>query len=326
VYSSRGCPGKCTYCDWQVFGQKVVFSPIPSVIAEIKKRHEQYGITNFMIADDCFTASKKHVADFCREIVKIPGIKWQTSARADQVTPELMQMMADAGCYMVSIGVESGSPDTLKRINKRCTVEQNIDAVQTAAAYGMQVVTNLMFGFPWETVDHLNETLDMIYKIWDATYMFQVSGAVVPFPGSQIYKDYHQEYGFTKYWLKPEYQGYSVQIYQNALNPYAVSTYFQRNLYDTTYIDRDVFFKYTPEYKKRLWEVISETGRHNIEKFYPEKWKQKAIYNLARLSRKVYEINPDIEKAVGGKLYEWFGRARPKAEDYRNQKKGIVKD
>ena len=323
VYTSRGCPGQCKYCDWQVFGQKVIYHPVSETIADIKRRVKIYGITNFMIADDCFTTNKKHVAEFCREIVKVePKVIWQTSARADQTTPELMQMMADAGCYMVSIGIESGDPETLKRINKQVKLEDNYNAPKYAAAAGLQVVTNLMFGFPWETVRSLDNTLKLICEIWDATYMFQVSGAVIPFPGTEIYKEYVNDENFRNYWLKEKYQGCGVQLYQNSLAPYAVSTFYQRNMYDDTYIQEDYFFNYTEEYKRRLSDVIFETGRHNLEKFYPNnKLKQELIYNAALLSRAVYRKYPKLEKGIGA----FIGSKRPSAEVNRNIKKGIVK-
>ena len=323
VYTSRGCPGKCKYCDWQVFGQRVVFHPIPEVIKEIQRRVDAYGITNFMIADDCFTANKKHVEQFCKEIVKVtPKVIWQTSARADQTTPELMQLMADAGCYMVSIGVESGDEETLRRINKRVKLEDNYNAPKHAAAAGLQVVTNLMFGFPWETTKSLDNTLRLIYDIWDATYMFQVSGAVIPFPGTELYKEYLNGGKFKDYWLNPKYQGCGVQLYQNSITPYAVSTFYQRNMYDDTYIQEEYFFNYTEEYKRKLSDVVFETGRHNLEKFYPNNpVKRKLIYNACLLSRAAYRAIPWFEKSIGS----WIGNKRPAAEINRNIKKGIVK-
>jgi anaerobic magnesium-protoporphyrin IX monomethyl ester cyclase len=175
VYTSRGCPGRCTFCDWQVFGQRVVYHPIPQVIEDIKRRIKDYGITSFLIADDCFTTNKNHVKEFCEEIVKIePRVAWQTSARADQATPEMMRMMADAGCFLVGFGTETGDAETLKRINKQVKVEENINGVHYAAQAGMQTCTNLMFGFPWETTKSLDNTLKFIHEVWDDTYMWLV--------------------------------------------------------------------------------------------------------------------------------------------------------
>jgi anaerobic magnesium-protoporphyrin IX monomethyl ester cyclase len=324
VYSSRGCPGKCTYCDWQVFGQKVSYHPVPELITEIQRRVDEYGITNFMIADDCFTTNRKHVEAFCEAIVNVrPKIIWQTSTRADFAEIGMMRMMAQAGCYMVSIGIESGDEETLRRIKKGVKLEDNYNAPVICAEAGLQVITNLMFGFPWETVAHLENTHRLIKAIWAATYMFQVSGAVIPFPGSQIYREFAEEYGFKDYWLKEKYQGCGVQLYQNALKPYAVSTFYHRNMYDDTYIAEDYFFKYPEAYKEKLWEVISDTGRHNLEMTFPGRpWKQATVMNLCKLSRWAYKRWPHLEKGIGGMIES---RRRPPAEDTRNVKKGIIK-
>uniref|UniRef100_A0A6M3IU53 Putative radical SAM superfamily protein n=1 Tax=viral metagenome TaxID=1070528 RepID=A0A6M3IU53_9ZZZZ len=324
VYTSRGCPGKCTFCDWQVFGQKVVYHPISSVMEDIKRRIDTYGITTFLIADDCFTTNKRHVEEFCREIVKIkPTVSWQTSARADHATPELMQMMADAGCFLVGFGTESGDPETLQRINKRVSVEENVKGVHYAAAAGMQTCTNLMFGFPWETTQSLDNTLKFIYDVWDDTYMFNVAGALIPFPGTEIYNEFVDIGNFRDYWLNLRYQDCGVQLYQNSITPYAVSTFYQRNMYDDTYIQEEYFFKYSDEYKKRLSEVVAEVGRHNIGSFYRHNpVKRCLIYNGALLSRAMYRQFPRLEKGIGA----WIpAKKRPHAEDTRNRNKGLVK-
>jgi anaerobic magnesium-protoporphyrin IX monomethyl ester cyclase len=323
VSTSRGCPGKCTYCDWQVFGHRVSYYPIDEVIADIQDRVDKYGITNFLLCDECFTTNKKHIAEFCEKIVKVrPHVVWQGNARADQTTPEMMRMMKEAGCFRVTLGLESGDPETLKRVSKGATREQNIAACHMAADAGMQVGVNLMFGFPWETVESLNNTLDMVYQIWDDAYLFQVSGAVIPFPGTQLYREQVNDRN-RNYWLNPKFQGCGVQLYQNATNPYAVSTFYQRNMYDDTYVQEEYFFPYSEAYKRRLSEVIFETGRHNLEHAYPgNPLKQKLIYNAAKLSRAVYRVFPNLERGIGKMLPV---RRRPPSEDLRNVNKGLVK-
>jgi radical SAM superfamily enzyme YgiQ (UPF0313 family) len=324
VYTSRGCPGRCTYCAWQVFGQKVFYLPIPEVINDIKRVVGEYGITNFLIADDCFTTNKKHVTEFCNEIVKIkPKVIWQSQTRADFSTPELMEMMARAGCWLITVGAESGDKETLQRVGKGVTVQDNINAVINAADAGMKVQTNLMFGFPWETVDSLNNNLDYIYKVWDSTFFFSVSGAVTPYAGTDIYNEYCDEYGFRDYWLKEKYQNCGAQLYQNTLNPYATSTFYQRNIFDDIYVQEDYFFRYSDEYKKKLSEIIFEVGRHNLEKLYPSQFvKRSAILGLSKISKSVYGVFPMLEKTIGGWVH---AHERPFIEGSRDLKRGVTR-
>jgi hypothetical protein len=150
-----------------------------------------------------------------------------------------------------------------------------------------------------------------------------VAGSVIPFPGTELYKEFVAEGRFKDYWLNPRYQDCGVQLYQNSLKPYAVSTFYQRNMYDDTYIQEEYFFKYSEEYKKRLLEVVAEVGRHNIGSFYRNQpIKAWFIYHAALLSKAVYKIFPKLEKGIG----KWIpSKKRPHAEDTRNKNKGLVK-
>ena len=322
IYTSRGCPGRCTFCDSKVFGRKATYNPIDSVMADIQRRVNTYGVTKFIVADDCFTMSRKHVRAFCDGVKKIiPRVEWQAWTRADMITPDMAKMMKNAGCYMVIFGIESGDPETLKRTCKGTTREKNISAVKIAHAAGMQVGVNLMFGFPWETVESLENTLSMVYELWDYTHMYNGSGSIVPFPGTALYQQYVDEYGFKDYWLDPRYQDCGVSLYQNAINPYAVSTLSQRYMYDDTYIQEEYFFKYTPEFVKKMSDVAYEIGRHNLETMYPRHpIKQWAIITMCKLSRFIYRYFPNLEKRVGSFFFS--RKARPAVEERRNVARG----
>jgi len=291
-------------------------------MTDIQNRVDKYGITKFIVADDCFTMNRKHVNKFCEGIKRItPKVTWQAWTRADMMTPNLAKTMKDAGGYMVIFGIESGDPETLERTCKGTTREKNIRAVKIAYEAGLQVGVNLMFGFPWETVESLDNTLSMMYEVWDMTHMFNGSGSIVPFPGTELYKQYVEEYGFKDYWLNLRYQDCGVSLYQNAQNPYVVSTLSQRFMYDDTYIQEEYFFKYTPEFVKKMSEVAYEVGRHNLETMYPGRvFKQKAIISICKMSRFIYKYFPNLEKRIGAFLFN--KKKRPAIEDRRNVARG----
>lgn len=325
IYTSRGCPGYCTFCDWQVFGQNLRTYPVKVIVGEMKYRMEKYGITSFSIADDCFTLDKNRVYDFC-EIVAPLNITWRANSRANMVTYDMLKTMKDSGCHSVAFGFESGSPETLKRIKKGVLLRQNIKAAWLAHEAGLQVYGCMMTGFPWETPDHVQENIDFIRDTWDAVTLFQVSGSLMPFPGTEIYREYSKEYGFEKYWLKPEYQKTGIQIYQNHSNPLSVSTFYQRYLFDDTYIQEDIFFKYSKEYKKAVRQMVLEIGRHNLEWMLKDsKMKQRAYMLLARLSMLGYSLFPNLEKRVGGQLFRFSKGQRSSIESLRDKKRGIVR-
>lgn len=329
IYSSRGCPAFCTFCDWQVFKQDWRSLPVKKIIEDIKRRNEKYGLTSFAIADDCFTVDHKRVYEFCDEIVKItPKIEWRVSSRANLVDANLLKAMKAANCFSIAFGLESGDPETLKKTAKGVTLEENIRAPWLAHEAGLEVYGCLMIGFPWETQQSIQNQIDIIHKTWGAVSLFQVSGSLMPFPGSAIYKKYAKKYGFEKFWLNPEYQQYGIQIYQNALNPLKTSYFYQRYLFDDTYIQEEKFFKYSQEFKNKIKELVMEIGKHNLLFMFPnQKLKQKRILELSKMSMFFADIFPGLEKHISGFLFCLFGRnQRSLIENLRDSRRGIVKE
>ena len=322
LYSSRGCPARCTFCDWQVFKQNLRMYPLEQIINDIKHRKEVYGITSFAIADDCFPINKKRVMDFIRQVEPL-NIKWRFNSRANLVNPEMLKAAYESGCFSVAFGFESGSPETLKKIRKGVTLSQNIEAAWMAHNAGLQVYGCMMCGFPWETVSHIKENLEFIKNTWDAVTLYQVSGSLMPFPGTAIYKEYSKTYGFENYWMDPDYQKLGIQIYQNYSNPLSVSTFYQRYLFDDTYIQEDTFFKYSPDYKYAVKELVLKIGEHNLEYMLSESTLKRKLYMLfAKMSMSTYSHFPKLEKYIGGKLH----KGKSSVESLRDSKRGIKKN
>lgn len=319
IYTSRGCPGVCTFCDWKVFGQTMKTYDLYQVLDEIKRRRDLYGITSFSIADDCFTEDPARVSVFCNRIKRL-GVSWRANSRANLVSPDLLQKMKWSGCHSIAFGLESGDRETLRRIGKKITLEQNIAAPKMAHKAGLEVYGCLMTGFPWETPESVENQISFIREVWDSVSLFQVSGSLMPFPGAAIYRQYAKSQGFEKYWLRPEYQRFGIQVYQNSPNPYAVSTLYQRLFFDDTYIKEEYFFKYSPEYKRAVRKLVLEIGRHNLEFMFPNRLARNFWQRMGELSLSLAQVFPDFEKRVGK-----FFHGRSGIEYLRDRRRGIAK-
>jgi anaerobic magnesium-protoporphyrin IX monomethyl ester cyclase len=321
VYTSRGCPGACTFCDWRVFGQKFKEYDVEAVVEEIKRRRDVYGLRSFSIADDCFTVNPERVFHFC-SLIKGLGVQWRANSRANLVTEEMLQAMKDSGCHSIAFGLESGDPETLHRIGKGVKLEDNLNAPRMAHEAGLEVYGCLMTGFPWENEVNIGNQIRFVHDVWDYVTLFQVSGSLMPFPGAAIYRQYASKFGFEEYWLRPEYQEFGIQVYQNSPNPYKVSTFYQRVLFDDTYIRNEYFFKYSREYKLAVRELVKEIGRHNLQfMFSGQPRKQRAMLSLARLSMFTSDVFPRLEKVVGGVIFN----GRSSIERIRDKRRGIAK-
>ena len=123
-------------------------------------------------------------------------------------------------------------------------------------------------------------------------------GSLTPFPGTDIYDEYHKQFDFTDYWLRDDvyFQNAGHAIYQNVANPYEVGVFYQRTMYDDFFIFHDTFFRYTPEYKNKVREMCFLIGKHNLNVRFDSKSKIRFVFLACKASRYLYEINPMIEK------------------------------
>jgi len=197
IIASRGCPYKCTFCQPAeniVFGAHVRKRSVGHVIGELKVLREKYDFRSLMIHDDCFTADRKWVRDFCREY-KLNGFTqpWVCQVRADHVCahPELIGEMKDAGLKAVHVGFESGNQRILDLIKKGTTVEQNYESYRILKGHGLEVQGMFIIGLPTETRGEAEDTIRMIKTM---ELERPVLTFFTPYPGTGLY-EYCKEHG-----------------------------------------------------------------------------------------------------------------------------------
>lgn len=185
MITSRGCPFQCTYCTKSVSGRDFRFQSTGRVVDEIDHLIKNYGIRQIHFYDDDFTINKKRVADLCDEIVdrKIK-IVWSCVTRVDLVDEILLEKMKMSGCWLISYGVESGCQHILDKVKKGYKVEQVKNAFMLTKMVGIRTLGYFMAGFPGETRETLNDTVELSFEIdpdfvsWSITALY---------PGSNLY-------------------------------------------------------------------------------------------------------------------------------------------
>jgi anaerobic magnesium-protoporphyrin IX monomethyl ester cyclase len=183
MVTSRGCPGRCTYCGNQVFGTRFRFRSAANVLGEMRDLIGRYGVKDFAIHDDAFTADPKRAMDICGMLIREKlGIRWSAISRANLVTPELLVRMKDAGCWLIEFGIESGSDETLQRVKKGLTVNVIKQAFNWAHEAGLITNGNVMIGLPGDTRETIAKTEAMIYEC--GVYELGLS-ILVPYPGTE---------------------------------------------------------------------------------------------------------------------------------------------
>lgn len=121
-----------------------------------------------IICDETFTLFKSRTMEICNEMIKRgvnKKIVWHCETRVDKVDLETLKKMKEAGCLMVNYGVESGNDTILKNSKKGITVKQVIDAFGWSKEPGLKTYMNLIFGHPGETVETIQDSINLTMKI-----------------------------------------------------------------------------------------------------------------------------------------------------------------
>lgn len=261
ILTSRGCPARCTFCANYVTGRSFRYRSAPGVIAEINAWHESCGITYFPCWDDALTVNAGRVGVLCAAIEREIAFPFSFGAitRANLVTRDLLRTMRRAGLNNVNFGVESGDDDILKAIKKGVRTDHVVRALEWAKEEGLITACNFMLGFPQETPAALERTLHFMERIAPMVDAFSTMGVVVPFPGTPIYEDYHQRYGFTQWWLRSDYSRYAPPPPPDDLDRY------YRYYIDDANLELD-FFRYSPEMRRLIRDCLRFKAEHNLER------------------------------------------------------------
>lgn len=185
VLTSLGCPFDCIFCGSpKRYGRKLVNYPIEKVRSRVLAAVEA-GAPYIHLMDDTVTIQKQRAIELA-DMMAETGLPWRTQTRVDDLcrNPQLAAYFRDAGCSQLTFGVESGSPDVLRAIRKRITREQVLRAVDILNEAGVPYTANFMIGFPNETDDDVEQTLDLLDKMQPSRVL---AGSVVPYPHTELH-------------------------------------------------------------------------------------------------------------------------------------------
>ncbi len=234
VLASRGCPAACTFCCNNVTGRQFRPRGAAAIAHELSELRDHWGLRAFAFLDDSFAVGRERATDLCAHLAPL-GLHWTCTAHPAHLDRAVLSAMHGAGCGGVDIGMESGDPQRLRAIGKGVTVDRTLAVVRACRERGLHVVVNLMFGWPGETEQELDNTLRFMDQAAELGAWFNARGVLVPFPGTAEYQRHRAEFGFEQWWLRDpplRYQAFpAAWDHAEVVRAYAADAALDRNFF-----------------------------------------------------------------------------------------------
>ena len=185
ILTSRGCPAGCKYCIKHVSYQwSVRLHSVDRIMKELWLLHD-LGIHNIHMYADLFTVNRAQVMELCDRIIaeKLP-IRWTSNSRVDYVDEEMLSRMGQAGCWLISWGIESANEQILKQAAKGADPKKARQALTWAKQAGIRNWGYFIIGLPGETVASIQETIAFAKELPLDIALFHIAA---PYPGTPFF-------------------------------------------------------------------------------------------------------------------------------------------
>jgi radical SAM superfamily enzyme YgiQ (UPF0313 family) len=187
IFSSRGCPYACTFCDKSTFGSVWRARSAENVLGECDEILHHHGIKSVIFYDDLFTVQKERVAAICEGILSRGWkLDWKCEGRVNLADIDLIKLMRRAGCSLIAYGVESGNQAGLDYLNKRTNPDQIARAFDLTRKAGIRTMAYFILGIPVETYEDEIRTIEFAKKIRPTYAQFSI---LSPYYGTKVYDE-----------------------------------------------------------------------------------------------------------------------------------------
>ncbi|HEY2153518.1 MAG TPA: glycosyltransferase [Vicinamibacterales bacterium] len=199
LVTTRGCPYHCNWCAKPIYGQRYNARSPEHVVEEMAWLKQTFHPDHLWIADDIFGLKPRWIERFAELLAaRDAAIPFKCLLRADQVTADVARSLSAARCQTAWIGAESGSQRILDAMEKGTRVEDIAGATRLLHDAGVEVGFFLQFGYPGETRDDIDRTLQMVRNCAPDDIGVSVS---YPLPGTTFYQRVRAQLGPKQNWV-----------------------------------------------------------------------------------------------------------------------------
>ena len=210
-YTSRGCPALCTFCLWPqtMSGHPWRTRSTPNVVEEVRRCLEYFPqAKEIFFDDDTFPWAKDRTIDLCKALKPLK-FTWSCNARVT-AGYETLKAMKEAGCRLLIVGFESGSPDILTNIKKGATIEQARQFMKHCKDLGLVVHGDFQVGLPGETKETIEQTVQFAMELDPETIQVSMSH---PYPGTE-FDAYLKKHNYSVDHVMTDEEGHQLPVFQ----------------------------------------------------------------------------------------------------------------
>ncbi len=201
---SRGCASSCTFCLLKMYGKGVRRKSIPKLVAEVEYAISRFGVKTCYFMDLEFTVFREGVLELCDYLIKKQyDFRWTCQTRFDLIDEDLLRKMRKAGCCLIHFGVEGGTDELLRKVNKKMTIRQIEENMHMVHRVGIASACFFILGFPGLNRFEIQQTIRFAKQLNPTYALFHIA---IPYPGTVLYD---------------EIQGGERQVYSKELFPEA---------------------------------------------------------------------------------------------------------
>lgn len=198
VSTMRGCPYTCKWCSRAVYGLSYRRRNPELVADEIEELQRNYTFDSIWFVDDVFTINPKWMRDFAAVIAQRKiKIRYEIISRSDRLNEEMLDLLAQSGCFRIWIGAESGSQKVIDAMDRRVDVQNVREMIQLTRKKGMEAGTFIMLGYPGETESDIHETVN--HLVQSNPHHFTITLAY-PIRGTELFEETKHNFTHVGEW------------------------------------------------------------------------------------------------------------------------------
>jgi anaerobic magnesium-protoporphyrin IX monomethyl ester cyclase len=224
--------------------------PVEEVVDEMIYLRDVHGFRAVIFVDDILTIHHQRTEDMCKEMIRRKvDMVWWCMSRADTIVrqPQMADLMAEAGCVQVFLGLESGSERILKLYNKKSTADIGAQAVEKLRSLNIDTFGGFILGADDETYDDMMHTVKYACDIGLETAQFSL---LTPYPGTDSYEE-----------LKHKIITFNWDLYDGA---HALFKSKHMDIDELNAVVKEAYFKFylRPSY---IWKILRSPKRKTIQ-------------------------------------------------------------